>query len=377
MKTIRDMKAKRLLSILFVSAAFVLLTIRCNNDEGITYSMKDVSSRISGLSTTQSGPGAELTINGSQLGNVQRVFIGNEAVLARNFTSHTESAVTFNVPTTVGVNAPGTKTKVLIVFSGSERAFTEIEIVPLQAISGFAPLSAAPGEVITVFGVTLDVVTAVKVGDADATIISKTPSVLKFTAPAGFNTTGKVVLVGPVVNATSANDLVACTGDGVADCAPGLNLNFGLEAGAGDDFSNWGKWNGGGFMFATTVPGEYYRGERALKVVRDGSLGSGQWRIQFVSDPVDTEVGVSYTLHVWARASAAGAGFRVSLNRDTGFYPGDVALTTTWQRYSFVVPAERIEDPATRFVLDLNGTNTCCSPAINFFLDDIKIVKTP
>src|SRR5690606_13376319 len=113
-------------TILLVSMV-TLLTTRCNDDEGVTYSLKDVSSRISGFNNPKTGPGAELTLNGSKLLNVQRIFIGDNVVLARNFVSHTESAITFNVPTSVGVYTDGTLTDVMVVFSGAERAFTKIE----------------------------------------------------------------------------------------------------------------------------------------------------------------------------------------------------------------------------------------------------------
>ncbi len=364
------MKARRILTILFVSVV-ALLTTRCNDDEGVTYSLKDVSSRITGFNNPKTGPGAELTLNGSQLQNVQRIFIGNNVIQARNFVSHTESAITLNVPTTVGVHTDGTLTDVIVVFNGAERAFTKIEVIPFQAISSFSPYAAAAGETITLLGVNFDMVTSVKVGDVNATVVSQTPTVLKFTMPAGAST-DRIILVSEAGNSKSAADLTACSGSTSADCASPLNLNAGLEDGSGDDFTNWGKWNGGGSMFGTTVPGEYYRGSRALKVVRNGTLGSGQWKLQFVSDPVTTEVGVSYTVYVWARATAAGGAFRVSLNPDSGYYGADAAVTTSWQQFVFTVPGERIQNTATRFVLDLNGNDTA---ATTFFIDDIKVIK--
>ena len=364
------MKTRRLLSILLISVA-TLLTTRCNNDEGVTYSVRDVSSRITGFNNAKTGPGAELTVNGSQLEDVQRIFIGNEVVLARNFISHTASEITFTVPTSVPVYTDGTLTDVLIAFSGPDRAFTEIEVVPLQAISSFTPYAASAGETVTLLGVNFDLVSGVKLGDIDAPITSQTATLLKFTMPADAST-GKITLTGEAGSSNSAADLIACSGSSSPDCMAALNLNGNLEEGDGDNFTNWGKWNGGSFQVATTVPGEYYRGSRALKVIRDGSLGSGQWRIQFVSDPVTTEIGASYTVYIWARAAVANAGFRVSLNPDTGFYPGDVAVTTQWQQFSFVIPGDRIQNTATRIVLDLNGTNTAVT---TFYIDDIKVIK--
>src|SRR6478752_7601808 len=97
------MKTRKLLSILFAPAVVVLLTMQCSKDDGITYSVKDVSSRITGYSNPKTGAGAQLTINGTQLENVQRIFFNNERVLAKDFVSNTGSALTFNVPNTVPI----------------------------------------------------------------------------------------------------------------------------------------------------------------------------------------------------------------------------------------------------------------------------------
>ena len=122
-------------------------------------------------------------------------------------------------------------------------------------------------------------------------------------------------------------------------------------------------------MFATTVPGEYYSGTRALKVVRDGSLNDGQWRIQLSNDPSTWEVGASYTVYLMARASAPGGSLRVSTNPNA-MYTGDQEVTTTWTRLSFTFPSAN--EASSRVVLDLNGNNTA---ATTFFIDDVKLIK--
>jgi len=359
------MKMKKIISLLIAPLLVFVLATGCLNDEdAIQFSLTDVSSRITGFSSEITGAGASLTISGSQMDQVQRVFMEDFVIPKKSFTSVTEAGITFNVPLSV----PLGENEVLIVFPGSERAFSSIEVVPLQAISTFVPASAASGETVTLFGTNFEIVEGVKLGGIDATITSQSESMIKFTVPTGV-ATGKITLVSDAGTANSATDLIACSANPTtSDCPQGLNQNAGLELGSGDNFDNWSKWNGGGFLLATTNPSEVYRGARALKVVRDGSLGSGQWRIQFASDPVATEVGASYSVYIWARAAATGGSFRVSTNPNA-LYTGDQNVNITWTRHKFDFTAN---ETSTRIVLDLNGNNTAVT---TFFIDDVKLIK--
>lgn len=357
---------------MLVSAALGLLSIRCSDDEAITYSASDVSSRLTGFSNTRSGPGAQLTISGSQLENVQRIFIGTQKVAAKDFLAHSESAITFTVPTSSTPNVNNEKTAVLLVFNGSERAYSEIQLVPLQAISSFSPYTAAVGETVTMIGVNLHLVTGVRLGTVDAPIVSQSNTVLKFTMPNGAPT-GRITLIADAANTSSTTDLTSCSASPSSpDCAVGLNQNVSFESGTGDNFDNWNKQNGGTMMTATTVPGEVFNGGRAVKVVRDGTLGNGQWRIQLVASAVPTTIGASYTVSFWAKASVAGGAVRVSTNPGgpSDQYTNDQNVTTTWQRLSFTFGS--IATASTRVSLDLNGNNTA---ATTFFIDDVKLVQ--
>lgn len=344
-----------------------LLVVGCNNDEAITYSMTDVSSRISGFSKTVTGPGASLTVNGSQMDQVVRIFIGEEVVPAGSFTEVTPSSITFDVPLNVSLG----EADVLIVFKGNERAFSKITIVALPAISDFYPDYVTAGERVTIVGTNLSAsfVTGVQVGGAAAGIVSQSSTLLTFTVPNDF-ATSKITLLSPGGDVTSAADLMSCSDNpNNIDCKAALNPNPGFEEGTDDEFTGWGKWNGGTYMVATTTPGEVYRGTRALKVIRDGSLADGQWRIQLANDPSTWEVGASYTVHLWAKASVAGGSMRVSTNPNA-MYTGDQEIPTTWTRLSFTFSSAN--EASSRVVLDLNGNNTAVT---TFFIDDVKLVK--
>jgi hypothetical protein len=359
---IDQMKTKKIVSIL-MALLIVTVGFNCSNeDEAITHSMSDVSSRISGFGSDITGAGASLSVNGSQMDKVLRVFIGDLVVPAKAFTNVSESGFTFSVPPTAGVGVA----KVMLVWPGSERGFTSIEIVPLQVINTIHPLSGGQGEVVTVHGSNLGIVTGVRFGAVNGTITENTGTQLKFTVPAGI-TTGKVSLVSPAGVVNSTPDFIACSADpNNIDCKQALTLNSGFEAGAGDNFDNWAKYNGGNFITATTVSTEVFRGSRALKVVRDGSLAPDQWRIQFASDLVDTDIGSSYTVYAWVKASVAGGRFRFS-TQPSALYGGDTDIPTTWTRISWTFTANA-ED--TRVILDLNG-----APVTTFFIDDVKLLK--
>lgn len=360
-------KINRVISMLLIPALLAAMTIGCNNDEAITFSVQDVSSKVTGFSKDVTGPGAELTINGTDMDKVARVFIGEEVVTRSNFVEVSPSSVSFNVPLDVSLG----ENDVLVVFDGNGRAFKKINVVALPAISSFNPAIVASGATVTILGTNLGdtYVTAVNIGGAAGTITSQSNTALTFTVPAGFST-NRITLVSPAGDVNSATNLTNCADDpNNIDCKEPLNLNSGFELGDGDDFTNWGKWNGGTSMVATTTPGEFYSGSRALKVVRSGTLGNGQWRIQLANDPADWEVGASYTVYMWARASAAGGSLRVSTNPNA-MYTGDQAVPTTWTRLSFTFPAAN--EASSRVVLDLNGNDTA---ATTFFIDDVKLIK--
>jgi hypothetical protein len=361
------MKIKKILNIMLVPMFVMALAIQCTNeDDAITLNMTDVSSRITGFATEKAGTGAAFTVTGSQLDEVERVFVGNQVVPKKAFTNVSDNSITFTVPSAA---VTGMDQQLLFVFPGSARAIKKIEVIAFQAVSDFVPKSASEGDSVTILGANLNVVSEVKLGSTSVGFKTKSANVIRFRVPAGASDS-PITLASEAGSSNTALSLISCSANpAAADCAPGLNLNSSFELGTGDDFTNWSKWNGGTFLLATTLPGEVYRGDRALKVVRNGSLADGQWRIQLSSDPVATDVGASYTVYLWAKASAVGGSMRVSTN-PSALYTADQAVTTSWTRLAFTFPAAN--ETQTRIVLDLNGNNKAVT---TFYIDDVKIVK--
>ncbi len=81
---------------------------------------------------------------------------------------------------------------------------------------------------------------------------------------------------------------------------PNLLLNAGFEQGSGDDFNNWGKFNGAASLLATTEAADVYQGSRAVKVevAQDGE----PFEVQLVSDPFATTPGATYQFKAFAKS---------------------------------------------------------------------------
>ncbi|SMF38476.1 Carbohydrate binding domain-containing protein [Alteromonadaceae bacterium Bs31] len=126
-----------------------------------------------------------------------------------------------------------------------------------------------------------------------------------------------------------------------------LLLNGNLSAGSGDEFDNWGKWNGGTGMTETTDS----CGGRSLQAV---SGGGAAHEVQFVSDPVTTVVDELYTASMWIKGDQADGIVRFSTNSTAGaIYGGNETIGTDWQQIMWTFTAN---DTSTRLVLDL-GTS--------------------
>jgi hypothetical protein len=364
------MKTRKILAFLLAPVIIIGLMINCSDEEGVTYKVKDVSSRVTGYTTPKAGTGAPLTVTGSGLDRVTRIAVGNIIVPAKTFTTVSESSITFTVPAGAAIG----ENNMLFMFPGSEKAFSMIEVIRFQAVLDFSPKAAVEGETVKLVGNNLDVVNEVRLGDVPVTITSKTATAILFTVPAGA-TTGPITMVSEAGSSTTAAlaipALTICSGAAPGpDCIDALNSNSGFELGTGDNFNNWNKFNGGTKIVATTnVAGnEVFRGARAMRVIRDGTItpATDQWRIQLASDFVPVQNGASYTVYAWVRASTAGAAFRFS-NQDAAQYGPDTQIPVTWTRISWTFTANAAQK---RIVLDMNG-----GPQTTFFIDDVKILQ--
>ncbi|MDT0648647.1 endo-1,4-beta-xylanase [Autumnicola edwardsiae] len=162
-------------------------------------------------------------------------------------------------------------------------------------------------------------------------------------------------------NAIYLNSLVEQSGGGGGNNIDNLLLNPGFEEGEGDEFTNWGKYNGGSLLVAATEPDNVRTGDRALQATGEGQ---DAWRTQFVSDAVATTDGTTYTFSIWAKAESSGGNIRFSTTSSVGAqYSGDYEVGTDWSLLSWTFTANSAE---TGIALDLGAS------AMTYYLDDAQ-----
>lgn len=154
------------------------------------------------------------------------------------------------------------------------------------------------------------------------------------------------------------------TGTSVPVNVPNLIANGSFELGSGNEFTNWGKYNGGSMMTATTAAGETYAGSRALKVVNTADNPGGQWRVQLASDLFNTTVNTAYRVTYWVKAANAGGSIRLSTG-PTAQYQGDQTISTTWSQITYTFTAKEAQ---SRILFDMG------LKANTYYIDDVMIV---
>jgi hypothetical protein len=358
----------------------VTATTNCSKDEPITFSVTDVSDRITGLSSNAPGQGAILTITGTQLNGVMRVAIGNEVVTKSNFVSQDESSITLVVPPN---SALGENT-LLVVWPGSARGTTTLEVVLFHTISSIAPSVAAVGQTVTLFGSNLNLVDEVAIGGVAATIISKTSTTLKFTMPAGA-TTGTVSINSSAGLYTSNTELIACESDPEnLGCLPVINTNGSFEDGNSGD-NNAPGWNllggSGGLHDAEITNEEAYEGNQSVKItVNDVNLGAGnQWHIQPTST-MNVNPTATYHLSLWVKGSGIA---NVKFAVDEGGNPGytewgnpEVGVSSgEWTQisYEFSPTSESGGDGVARFAVSMSYEGNAGGV---LYMDNLRVVES-
>jgi GH35 family endo-1,4-beta-xylanase len=151
-----------------------------------------------------------------------------------------------------------------------------------------------------------------------------------------------------------------------------LNIvpNPGFELGSGNVFTNWSKYNGSGFLTATTAASEIHGGTRALKSSGPGYPAGEEWKVQLVSDAMATVIGQSYTFTIWVKAATAGGNIRFSTQpQATALYSSNYNVPDgVWTQLSWTFTANAI---STQMSLDLGRSN------VVYYLDDAEILVDP
>jgi endo-1,4-beta-xylanase len=128
-------------------------------------------------------------------------------------------------------------------------------------------------------------------------------------------------------------------GGGAGSDPVNLLANGDFEAGSGDNFTNWGKWNGGASLTQGTAASEIHGGARSLKVTV--AANGNPWSIQMASDLFNTTVDTQYKISFWIKSANAGGVMRVSTGQQHS-----ILLTITFQQNGPKLPG--LYPPRTR-----------------------------
>lgn len=295
-------------------------------------------------------PMESVTLSGSNFDEVQFVFVGNRQA---TFQLEGDNSLTFQVPEDV---SPGATT-ITLAMSNNYRVTQPFEVLqrPNPVIEAISPTAAASGEDVTVAGVNLDNLESVMVSGVEASVVSNSATELVFTVPAGLpnNTEATIDIV------TSGGEVSSSS---IFYVGENLIANGDFEEGEGDEFTNWGKYNGAERLTATTAEDEAYYG----RSLRAEGAGGNPWDTQFASDAAPTQVGVEYTLTMWIRTDGGTGTMRFS-TAPNAMYSGDYEISSEWQQVQWVFTAN---EEATQIMLDLGASD------VVYFIDNVTLVAT-
>ncbi|WP_179021876.1 carbohydrate binding domain-containing protein [Winogradskyella forsetii] len=342
------LKALKLMGVFLIAVAISFSVVSCEDDPDFEEVV------INSVSPDEIFLGEEVTLEGENFDAVLFVFLNNDQIPFQR----DGNTITFTTPTNGGV---GDRTVTLVMPDGYI-VTTDITLValPFPIIEALSTNAAQAGEEVTIKGTSLDDLQSVTIGDVEASIVSSSATELTITVPSGLPEN----LPSPIKVVTVGGEAIAAGNFYVGE---NLLLNGGFEDGAGDDFTNWTKNNGGDGMTATTAEGEAYFG-RSLRAL---AVGGDAWRTQLASDAVSVEVGVEYTLSMWIKAQSGtpgdGGNVRYSTAPDA-LYSGNYDITTEWQQIEWVFTTNTSPVSA---VLDLGVIANAV-----YFVDNVTLVAT-
>ena len=133
--------------------------------------------------------------------------------------------------------------------------------------------------------------------------------------------------------------------------------------GTGNDFTNWGKFNGADNMTESTD------GNISVRAIQVSNPADGnEWETQLVSDAVPTTNGANYTISVWMKGASSNI-VRFSTNPGAGGteqYGPNYTVTSDWQQHTWTITAN---SATTSIALDMGKTQG------TFVIDGVELVE--
>lgn len=321
----------------------------CEEDDSIAPNVA-----VGSFDVTAAFPGDPISITGENFNTVQFLFVGKTQTpfqLEGN-------TLSFIVPedAIIGNNT------ITLAMTNNYRVNANFEVLlrPVPVIRAITPSAGIEGEQITIYGISLDNLDTITVGEVEATVVSSTATELVFTVPSGLpnNLPTEIKIV------TSGGET---TSESIFYIGENFLSNGEFELGDGDDFTNWSKFNGGDGLTATTDSNEAYA-DRSLKVL---GVGGDAWRTQMASDAATTQVDMEYTFTMWIKAEAGSPGDGGNIRFSTtpeAMYSANYDITSEWQQIQWVFNANIAE---TQIVLDMGVVENAV-----YFVDNATLIET-
>ncbi|GEM_PF-3141793 len=370
--------------ILILPALIMFVLVSCEDTEdrltgsNPTGNTVDVSNRISGFTPAIAGAGTPLTINGSSLSGVKRIYMGSTWIF--DFEA-SDSEITFNVPgnMTLGAN------EITLVFDGDERAINSVEVVPIPSINYFTPKAAGEGDEVIITGNNLSYANSVTVSGVSATITEQEDGLIRFTMPGGA-TTGPIEVTNSSGNvSTSPGSIISCSDepDNLA-CFPVINVNGSFE----DGETNWNLAGGSSAATHTyeVTDEDSYDGFYSAKITvesvseaaSDPNEGSA-WHIQ-PTTAMNVDPTATYHVSFWVKGSGlAKAKFAMDQGGTPGWSewaaPTSGIATDEWTEFTYEFSPTTEAPPgdqSSRFAISMNypGNNGGV-----LYIDNLRVVK--
>lgn len=286
-----------------------------------------------------------ITLTGTNLDLVKKIYFNNVAAAVTQFVSQTATQIV--------VKVPGATTKGVIKLEAASGVQTqsaaELDII-MPAITNMAPNPVEPGANLTITGTNLNLVTGIlfeNVTNAVTTFVSQSATQIVVKIPTGI-ANGLVTLqvVNSSLTAKSPNLLQ------IAGAAPPPTIAFHIY---NDAVVNWNGWVGDGWGgtkdYNNSTPVRV--GTKSIKVVYTGSWGAP---IQLGSGNINIAPYTMFKLSVYATAETAGMNVTVQFN-GSGGYSLKLGKAGEWTDHAIPISSITSSTTVTDIIIQNNSVS--------------------
>lgn len=311
---------------------------------------------ITGLSPNPVKHADELTITGTDLDLVKKVYFSGVADAVTEFVSQSTTKIVVKVP------ASTVDGKVTLEAASGVQTTSAADLnLSMPAVATMSPNPVDPETNLTITGTNLDLVSSIAFQNADpvTTFVSQSATQIVVTVPKGV-TEGKITM--GVLNSTltvQSSDILKING---AVPPPVIALPIYMDAVT----SNWNGWTGGGWGgsadYANTTP--VREGDKSINVSYVGGWGSP---LQLGGASIDASSYTTFKISIYGAPGTGGKTVKLILNSGGG---QDITIVEgKWTDYSF--PISSLVSTST--ITDMWLQETTGAGGFTIYVDDVGL----